>query len=188
MLLTTKIPVDHVNNLGWTCLLEIVILGSDGPRHQKVTELVLAAGADPNLADREGVTPLQHARRRGFTDCRPPDRGQGWTLSDNDTADCWRRSARGDRSTCDGDWIAAARLRRERQPAHAQDAVAAFYKDKTVTVVIGSTPGGGIDTYGRLVARHIGKHIPGNPRVVPSNMPGAGSLVATAHTYTQRAT
>ncbi len=69
-------------------------------------------------------------------------------------------------------------------PAAAQDAVAQFYRDKTVTVIIGSSPGGGVDSYGRLIARHIGKHIPGNPKVVPSNLPGAGSLVAAAHIYT----
>lgn len=65
LLLTSGIDVDHVNNLGWTCLLEIVILGDGGPRHQEVTRLVLAAGANPNLADRTGVTPLAHARQKG---------------------------------------------------------------------------------------------------------------------------
>ncbi len=65
VLLTSKIPVDHVNNLGWTCLLEIVILGDGGPRHVEVTKLVLAAGANTNIADKDGVTPLTHARRRG---------------------------------------------------------------------------------------------------------------------------
>lgn len=65
LLLTTEIDVNHVNNLGWTCLLEIVILGDGGPRHQKAAELVLAAGADPNLADKDGVTPLAHANARG---------------------------------------------------------------------------------------------------------------------------
>jgi ankyrin repeat protein len=64
-LVTTPIDVNHVNNLGWTCLLEIVILGDGGPRHIDVTKLVLAAGANPNIADRDGVLPLQHARRRG---------------------------------------------------------------------------------------------------------------------------
>jgi tripartite-type tricarboxylate transporter receptor subunit TctC len=68
-------------------------------------------------------------------------------------------------------------------PARAQDAVANFYKGKTVTIVIGSTPGGGYDTYARLIARHIGKFIPGHPTVVPSNMPGAGSNVAAAAVY-----
>ncbi len=64
-LVTTPIDVNHINNLGWTCLLEIPILGDGGPRHVEVTRLVLGAGADPNIADRDGVTPLQHARRRG---------------------------------------------------------------------------------------------------------------------------
>ena len=68
--------------------------------------------------------------------------------------------------------------------AIAQNAVADFYKGKTVTIVIGSTPGGGYDTYARLIARHLGKFIPGNPSVVPSNMPGAGSNVAAAAVYT----
>ncbi len=65
VLLTTRIDVDHVNNLGWTCLLEIVILGDGGPRHVEVTKLVLAAGANPNIADNDKVTPLTHARRKG---------------------------------------------------------------------------------------------------------------------------
>ncbi len=64
-LLTTKIDVNHVNNLGWTCLLEIVILGDGGPRHVVAARLVLAAGADPNLADKDSVTPLNHARAKG---------------------------------------------------------------------------------------------------------------------------
>jgi len=67
LLLTTKIDVNHVNDLGWTCLLEIVILGDGGPRHVEVAKLVLAAGADPNIADKDGVSPLAHARRKGQT-------------------------------------------------------------------------------------------------------------------------
>lgn len=67
--------------------------------------------------------------------------------------------------------------------ACAQDAVAQFYRDRTVTLIIGSSAGGGVDLYGRLLARHIGKYIPGNPKVVPQNMPGAGSLVAANHIY-----
>jgi ankyrin repeat protein len=65
VLLTSAIDVNHVNNLGWTCLLEIVILGDGGPRHVEVARLVLAAGANPNLADKDGVSPLTHARRKG---------------------------------------------------------------------------------------------------------------------------
>lgn len=64
LLLTSGIDVNHVNDLGWTCLVEIVILGDGGPRHQEVAKLVLAAGADPSLADKDGVTPLAHARAR----------------------------------------------------------------------------------------------------------------------------
>ena len=65
VLLTSAIELNHVNNLGWTCLLEIVILGEGGPRHVEVTRLVLAAGANPNIADKDGVSPLAHARRKG---------------------------------------------------------------------------------------------------------------------------
>ncbi|MDP4593869.1 MAG: hypothetical protein NWT00_04790 [Beijerinckiaceae bacterium] len=61
----------------------------------------------------------------------------------------------------------------------AQD-VARFYKDHPVTMVIGANPGGGYDTYARLIARHIGKHIPGKPNVISSNMPGASSNTAAA--------
>ena len=67
LLLTTNIDVNHVNDLGWTCLLEIVILGDGGARHVDVAKLVLAAGADPNIADKDGVTPLAHARQKGQT-------------------------------------------------------------------------------------------------------------------------
>jgi len=65
LLLTTAIDVDHVNNLGWTCLLEIVILGDGGPRHVEAARLVLDAGANPNLADKDRVSPLAHARAKG---------------------------------------------------------------------------------------------------------------------------
>jgi hypothetical protein len=58
------------------------------------------------------------------------------------------------------------------------DAVADFYKDKTVTVTVGYGPGGGADTFGRLLARHFGKHLPGKPTVIVQNMPGAGGKSA----------
>lgn len=61
------IDVDHVNDLGWTALLEAVILGDGGPRHQEIVRILLAAGADRSLADRDGVTALDHARRKGHT-------------------------------------------------------------------------------------------------------------------------
>lgn len=65
LLLTTRIDPNHINDLGWTCLLEIVILGDGGPRHIEATRLVLAGGADPNIADRDGRSPLDHARAKG---------------------------------------------------------------------------------------------------------------------------
>ncbi len=62
----SKIDVDHVNNLGWTALLEAVILSDGGPAHIEIVRLLLTAGADPNIADKDGVTPLQHARDRRY--------------------------------------------------------------------------------------------------------------------------
>ena len=67
--------------------------------------------------------------------------------------------------------------------AIAQDSVAQFYKGRQITVVVGSSPGGGYDIYARLMARHMGKHIPGNPTMLVTNMPGAGSNAAVAHVY-----
>jgi tripartite-type tricarboxylate transporter receptor subunit TctC len=58
-----------------------------------------------------------------------------------------------------------------------------FFKGKTLSLIIGYSVGGGYDAYGRLVARHLGKHIPGNPTVVPQNMSGAGSLKAANYLY-----
>ena len=75
-------------------------------------------------------------------------------------------------------WLAAIAI-----PAHAQS-VETFYKGKTVSLVIGFSVGGGYDLYARHLARHIGKHIPGNPAIVPQNMPGAGSLKAANFIYT----
>lgn len=65
-LLKTDIDIDHVNRLNWTALLEAIILGDGGPRHTEVVRLLVDAGADVNLADGNGVTPLEHAQQRGF--------------------------------------------------------------------------------------------------------------------------
>ena len=67
-------------------------------------------------------------------------------------------------------------------PAHAASPVD-FYKGRTVQVVVGFSAGGGYDLYARVLARHIGKHIPGNPSVIAQNMPGAGSLKAANYLY-----
>jgi tripartite-type tricarboxylate transporter receptor subunit TctC len=66
-------------------------------------------------------------------------------------------------------------------PAMAQQDVAAFYKGKQIKMYIGFSPGGGYDLYARLVARHLGDHIPGRPAVVPLNMGGAGGGVLTSY-------
>jgi tripartite-type tricarboxylate transporter receptor subunit TctC len=65
-------------------------------------------------------------------------------------------------------------------PAHAQDP---FYKGKTVRIIVGAAAGGGYDTYSRTLARHMGKHIPGNPTFIVENMPGAGFLISANHMY-----
>jgi ankyrin repeat protein len=67
-LVKAGVEVDHVNRLGWTALLEAVILGTGGDEHQAVVRRLLEAGADRSIADREGRTALDHARERGFTE------------------------------------------------------------------------------------------------------------------------
>jgi ankyrin repeat protein len=66
-LIAAGAPLDHVNNLGWTALMEAVVLGNGGSNHQQVVRLLLDAGADHSIADRDGVTPLEHARARGYS-------------------------------------------------------------------------------------------------------------------------
>src|SRR5215467_9241251 len=67
-------------------------------------------------------------------------------------------------------------------PVHAQS-VEDFYRGKTVNILVGFSAGGGYDLYARLLGRHLGRHIPGNPAVTVQNMPGAGSLKATQYVY-----
>lgn len=67
ILLATAIDVNHVNRLGWTALLEAVILGDGGWTHTEIVRLLLQHKANPNVSDREGVSPLAHAWRRGYS-------------------------------------------------------------------------------------------------------------------------
>lgn len=61
-------PLDHINNLGWTALIEAVVLGDGGPNHTKTVQILVEAEADKSIADRTGMTPLQHAISRGYDD------------------------------------------------------------------------------------------------------------------------
>jgi len=58
-----------------------------------------------------------------------------------------------------------------------------FYEGKTMRIIVGLAAGGGFDTYARVLARHWGRHIPGNPTIIVENMVGAGSLIAANHLY-----
>jgi tripartite-type tricarboxylate transporter receptor subunit TctC len=66
---------------------------------------------------------------------------------------------------------------------NAQESVEAFYKGKQISIVVGSSAGGGYDAYARLLARHLGSYIPGSPTILVQNMPGAGSFRAAAYVY-----
>jgi len=66
VLIAAGAPLDHVNNLGWTALMESIVLGNGGKAHTDTLEALVKAGANVNIADRQGVTPLGHAKSRGF--------------------------------------------------------------------------------------------------------------------------
>jgi len=68
VLIAAKAPLNHVNNLGWTALMEAIVLGSGGAKHTATVKALVEAGCDVNIADRQGTTPLQHARRRGYVE------------------------------------------------------------------------------------------------------------------------
>ncbi|MET3440365.1 ankyrin repeat protein [Variovorax paradoxus] len=67
-LIAAGAPLDHVNNLHWTAVIESIVLGDGGPRHQRTLAALVEAGADLKLSDRQGNTPLQLARARGYTE------------------------------------------------------------------------------------------------------------------------
>src|SRR5258708_11572692 len=79
-------------------------------------------------------------------------------------------------------WSAVALLRTS-APALPAEPVADFYRGKTMKMIIGYGPGGGYDLYGRLAAEFLPRHIPGNPTIIPENMPGGGSLKAILYLY-----
>lgn len=66
-LIAAKAPLDHINNLGWTALIEAIVLGDGGKRHTEIVKALIAAGANVNIADRDGARPLKLARGRGHT-------------------------------------------------------------------------------------------------------------------------
>jgi hypothetical protein len=68
LLVHTEVDVNHVNNLGWTALLEAIMLNDGGPAQQETIRILIAHGADVTIADADGVTPMDHARQRGFSE------------------------------------------------------------------------------------------------------------------------
>jgi ankyrin repeat protein len=68
VLIAAKAPLDHVNNLGWTALIESIVLGDGGKRHTATLKALVDAGANVNIADRSGTTPLKLAEGRGYTE------------------------------------------------------------------------------------------------------------------------
>ena len=68
LLVASRAPLNHVNNLGWTALMEAIVLGNGSKNYVEIVKALVDANADVNIADRQGQTPLQHARRRGYTE------------------------------------------------------------------------------------------------------------------------
>ena len=68
VLIAAGAPLDHVNNLGWTALMESIVLGNGGKAHTDSLEALVRAGANLNIADRQGVTPLAHAKSRRYAE------------------------------------------------------------------------------------------------------------------------
>lgn len=84
-------------------------------------------------------------------------------------------------------WLGAAGLALISVVTARADSVSDFYAGKTLSLIVGLPPGGGYDTYVRVLARHYGRFIPGHPSIVPSNMPGAGSLLSANYIYSKAA-
>jgi tripartite-type tricarboxylate transporter receptor subunit TctC len=85
-------------------------------------------------------------------------------------------------ASCAG-WVLACSAALMTVDVSAQDAVASFYRGKTITIDVGFTAGGGYDLHARTLARHMGKHVPGNPNIVVKNVPGAAGLILANQLY-----
>lgn len=68
LLTKSDVDVNHINDLGWTALMEAIVLSDGGADHQQIVQLLIKHGADVNIPDKNGVTPLQHARKKGYTE------------------------------------------------------------------------------------------------------------------------
>ncbi|MBL1377623.1 ankyrin repeat domain-containing protein [Zobellella iuensis] len=66
LLIDAGVDLDHINRLHWTALMEAIVLGRGGAEHTEIVRLLVEAGADPNIADADGISPLRHARQRGY--------------------------------------------------------------------------------------------------------------------------
>ncbi|MDF2814876.1 MAG: ankyrin [Paenibacillus sp.] len=66
LLTYSDVNVNHINRLGWTALMEAIVLSDGGPDHQRIVQMLVEHGADVNIPDKDGVLPLRHARRRGY--------------------------------------------------------------------------------------------------------------------------
>ena len=67
-LLATAVPIDHVNKLGWTALLEAIVLGDGGEKYAGIVKMLVAAKANVNIADKDGLSPLAHAKKKGYSE------------------------------------------------------------------------------------------------------------------------
>lgn len=77
ILIKAGAPLDHVNNLGWTAVMEAVVLGDGGPDHVETARLLVKAGADLSITDNAGATPLEHAEQRGYSEMAAVLRSKG---------------------------------------------------------------------------------------------------------------
>src|SRR5690242_18434413 len=159
------------------------------------TESKLSSGADVDCAKADGLISTKSPASNRFIFNLPGWRVRrccGWTLERprrgrqytngrhcNTIDTCWRATE--DKMLKMALGLAALVLT---APVASADPVADFYRGRQISLIVGYGTGGGYDVYGRLMARHLGRHIPGHPNVVVQNMPGAGSLRAANHLYT----